>query len=70
MHGKLNNTEKFNISELKVPFLKNEDNFSYLANLLEGINKYQVKSRNHQRLLSTGLIFVPSLPPLCSHGTQ
>lgn len=35
MHGKLNDTEKFNISELKVPYLKNEDNFSYLANLLK-----------------------------------
>ena len=35
MHVKLNDTEKFNISELKVPYLKNEDNFSYLANLLK-----------------------------------
>ena len=47
MHSRLNDTEKFNVSELKVPYLKNEDNSSYFANLLEGTSKYQVKSRNH-----------------------
>lgn len=40
------------------------------SQLLEGVNEYKIKGRNHQTPLPTGLIFVPSCPPLCAHGTR
>lgn len=35
IHAKLNDTRKFNNSELKVPYLKNEDNNYYLNEAIE-----------------------------------
>lgn len=63
IHDKLNDTEKSNISELKVPYPKQEDNNSYLTKLLEGVNEHKIKSRNHQRPLPMQSLLPP--PLLC-----